>query len=166
MAKRKPIRRRAAPALRQVDVSQIVLSPSSIKWILSVLGTLVAFVIGYWTLWDRVQASLDARWRLESVQQAKDREQEAHYARIDAAIKAERTQSEAELKALAKRAEQGRAWVLWSVIDSRALNTEQFAVICNSLKRPGEVCLKFERDAMQYRQEAQEAKRAAQEAGK
>ena len=88
----RPVRRapRRAPArTREIDASQIVFSGRSIKWIVGLIGTALVAIIGWLTLWDRV----DARWRHESVQAAQDRA-------IAAEIAAAREKAASDTKAL------------------------------------------------------------------
>lgn len=136
-------------------LSRIAFSPTTIKWVAGVLSGIFALIVGWFAVWDRI----DSRWRHESVQAAQDKATAAE-------IKALADKAEAADKELARRAEAGRAWVFWSVIDSKAVNSSQWAELCKYLKRPGDVCARFEAEAQQYRQEATDAKRAAQAVGR
>lgn len=148
--------RKPAPARQQARRSdEFVVSSRMIRWAIGFVGAALAAIVAWFTIWDRI----DSHWRLETVQKAQDAKQKAE-------LDALRDKTDSDMKQLAKRAEVGRAWVLWSVMDSKATNATQFSEICKSLKRPGEVCAKYEQDAVQFRQEASDAKRAAQDAAK
>jgi dipeptide/tripeptide permease len=125
------------------------ISIGMVKWIVGFAVTGVGLVTGWFVVWDRI----DGHWRQESVQIAKDRESEAKEKQIHA-----------EIAAVSKKAEVGRAWVLWSVQDTKAYTAAQFAMICRALKQPE--CAQKDTDAAQFRQDASEAKRSASEAGK
>jgi hypothetical protein len=154
----KPRRRKNEKPVVVVDengLSRIAFSPSFIKWAIGVAAGLVGLVVAWNSLVDRIEN----HWRLESIQTAKD-------AKVDADIKAARDKAEQDTKALARRAEVGRAWLFYSLGDFRANSSQQWAQVCPALKQPREVCERWAADAMQARQEAAEAKRSATDAGK
>lgn len=126
-----------------------------LKWVLGILTSIIAVYFGWQQAWDRYEA----HWRLESVQAAKDKQ-------IEAQMKAIEDKATAENKALARRAEVGRAWLFYSLGDFRADNSQQWAQVCSALKQPPEVCEKWKADAQTARQEAAEARRAATATGK
>ena len=137
-----------------------------IKWVAGVVGGLALMAGAYWAASDRVMSAADARWRLEQVQAAKDKEDAAEKRRIDAEIKATREKSEADIKALAKKAETGRAWVQFSVIDSKADVSTKLVKICKGLKLPAEECSSWADDAKETREEAAMKKRAAEDSSR
>lgn len=130
------------------------ISSRNFKWTIGVLATLIGIYLGWQQAWERYEA----HWRLESVQSAKDKQ-------IETQMKAIEEKAAAETKALARRAEVGRAWLLYSLGDFRADNGQQWAQVCPALKQPPEVCEKWRADAAAARQEATEAQRAARAAG-
>ena len=141
---------------RKADAEpSFVFTSGQVKWALGLLAGLAALIIGWQQVWER----FETHWRLETIQASQDK-------RIDADIKAVREKAEADTKALARRAEVGRAWLFYSIGDFRADNSQQWAQVCPALKQPPEVCAKWLADAQQYRQEAADAKRQATEAGK
>lgn len=149
-AKRKRSRSSAPPAR-----DGFTLTSKQISWIIGTLASLFALFYGWTQVWDRIEA----HWRLESIQAARDKQ-------IDAAIASVKEKADADTKALAKRAEVGRSWLFYNLSDFRADNSQQWAQVCTALKQPAEVCAKWQSDAMQLRQEAQEAKRAASDTGR
>lgn len=126
-----------------------------LKWALGVLAGLFGLYLAWTQIWDR----FEAHWRLETIQTVRDKQ-------IDSEIKATKDKAESDTKALARRAEVGRAWLFYSLGDFRANNSQQWAQVCPALKQPREVCEKWAADAQQYRQEAADAKRQATESGK
>ncbi len=120
-----------------------------VRWVVGAVVTVIAALTGWFVVWDRI----DGHWRQESVQIAKDKEAEA-----------KEKQLRSEIAAVNKKAEVGRAWVLWSVQDTKAYTAAQFAMICRALKQAE--CAQKDNDAAQFRQDASEAKRSASEAGK
>lgn len=152
---------RPAPSGRDFTITA-----GTIKWVVGVILGFGALVTLYWQGSDRVTSALDARWRLEQVQASKDKEFAAEMKRVDSDIKSAREKEEQDIKALAKKAEVGRAWVLWRVIDGNANTAASFARICRALKLPADECARQDSDALMVRQEAAEAKRAATDAGK
>lgn len=153
--KPKATRKRRAVEIVGGDEPAVMLSPAAIKWGLSAVAAVLGVIVVWWQVWDRI----DAHWRLETVQAAQDKA-------LKADIQAAKDKADADVKELARRAEVGRAWLFWSVTDGKAVNTSQWAELCKFLKRPGDVCVKYEQDAAAYRQEAVEAKRAATAAGR
>lgn len=151
---RKTIRRR--PAIRRDDGDpSFAVTSRQIKWAIGLLGGIVGLYLGWQQVWDR----FDAHWRLESIQATQDKS-------VQIQMKAIEDKASAETKAIARRAEVGRAWLLYSLGDFRADNGQQWAQVCPALKQPPEVCEKWKQDAQQARQEAMDAKRQANEAGK
>jgi hypothetical protein len=151
-------RRRKEKSVVVVDehgFSRLAFSPAFIKWAIGVVAGLFAAIVAWNSLVDRIEN----HWRLESIQTTKD-------AKVDADIKSARDKAEQDTKALARRAEVGRAWLFYSLGDFRANNSQQWAQVCPALKQPREVCERWAADAAQHRQEAAEAKRSATDAGK
>lgn len=140
---------------RSDDDSLPQINPRWVKWGIGVITGMFGLFLAVLAVWDRVES----HWRLESIQKSNDQ-------KIAADFKAARDKSDADNKALARRAESGRAWLFWSVADAKAVNASQWAELCKFLKRPGDMCARYERDAEQYREEAAAAKRAAQDVGK
>jgi hypothetical protein len=147
--------RRRAVSVDENWILRVLLSPAVIRWGLSVFASILGIAYAWHQGWEKVES----HWRLESVQAAQDRA-------TAAAIKAVEDKADAADKELARRAEVGRAWVFWAVVDSKATNSSQWAELCKYLKRPGDVCARFEAEAQQYRQEAIDAKRTAQAIGR
>ncbi len=140
---------------------EFVISAGLIKWAISIGGGLVVLIGGWFVIWDRV----DTHWRLEQVQAAKDKEYAAEVKRLDNDVKAAREKAESDTKILAKKAETGRAWVLWGITDTKAYTASQFVRICHALKLPNEECARQEAEASAFRQEAADNKRTAQTTG-
>lgn len=126
-----------------------------VKWVVGILGGLLALFLA----WDQVWQKIEAHWRLEAVQAAKDKQ-------LDTQMKSIEDKAANDSKQIARRAEIGRAWLFYNLSDFRADNTQQWAQVCTALKQPPEVCQKWQADAAQLRQEAADAKRQANEAGK
>lgn len=145
---------------------EFVISAGMIKWTVGIVGGILTVVVAWFAVWDRI----DSHWRLESVQAANDK-------RIDADLKATKdkaaddfkiavAKAEQDTKALAQRAEVGRAWVRASVIETKAYTAAGFARICRALKLPAEECDKQKEEAAQFKVEATAAKTEALTAGK
>lgn len=153
-AKKKParvvVRNDEGPTSNDFAISARVL-----WWVGGGIGALLVGVVSWFTIWDRI----DTHWRLESIQTAKDKE-------IAATVQAARDKAESDVKQLTRRAEVGRAWLFWSINDSKADNAGRWSEACKVLKWPQQICSRYEADAMRYRQEEIEAKRTATEAGK
>lgn len=141
---------------------EFTVSAGMIKWLVGFLGGVVVLIGGWFVIWDRI----DTHWRLEQVQSAKDKEAAAEIRRIDADVKAAREKAETDTKLLAKKAETGRAWVIWSVQDTKAYTAAQFARVCRALKLPPDECARQDGDAQLFRQDATNAKHEAADAGK
>ncbi len=123
---------------------EFVISSGMIKWVVSIVGGLLVAYTGWKVVWDDIRTY----WRLETIQQAKDKE------------------TETKLKAVAQRAEVGRAWVFYSIADAKAFNAQQWATFCKALKLPSDACDQLKEQARQYHEEAVAAKSSANEAGK
>ncbi len=135
--------------------TEFTVSSKFIGWAIGVLAGLLGAIIAWNQLWDRI----DSRWRLETIQAAQDK-------KIAADIAAVKDKAETDTKRLAQRAEQGRAWLFWSITDSKAQSADQWATVCASLKLPVDTCGKFKQNAENLRQEALAAKRDATDASK
>lgn len=154
MARKTSKRRRGGR--REDDGSpNFVFTPRQVKWAIGLAAAIVGLYLGWQQAWDRYEA----HWRLESVQKSKDKQ-------IESEMKGIADKAAADNKALARRAEVGRAWLFFSLNDFRADNGQQWAQVCPALKQPPEVCEKWKADAQVARQEATEARRAATAAGK
>ena len=123
---------------------EFVISAGMIKWVVGVVGGIFVAYAGWKVVWDDIRTY----WRLETIQQAKDKE------------------TETRLKAVTQRAEVGRAWLFYSIADAKAFNAQQWSVFCKALKLPADACDQLKEQANQYRQEATAAKSTANEAGK
>jgi hypothetical protein len=67
---------------------------------------------------------------------------------------------------MARNAETGRAWVMFSVIDSKADISTKMVKICKGLKLPNEECSSWADDARETREEAATKKRDAEASSK
>jgi len=135
---------------------------NTIKWIVGCILGVGSLLFLYWAVTDK----LDARWRLEQVQAAKDKEYAAELKRVDSEVKAARDKAELDTKALAAKAEQGRAWLQWSVVDTRADISTKLALLCRGLKLTQSECDRWADDARRTQDEAARKKTAAEESGK
>ncbi len=135
--------------------AEFTISSNLIKWTVGIVGALLSVVVAWFAVWDRI----DSHWRLETVQAANDK-------RIDNDIKSAVQKAEQDTKAMATKAEVGRAWVRSSVIETKAYTASGFARICKALKIPGDECEHQKTEAEQFRVEAADAKRDALNAGK
>ena len=145
-----PRRKQAPPP----EPAGIRVTPSMAKWVVGFLGAVLTMVLAWWAVSDRIVTSLDARWRLEQVQAAKDKEQAQHDKQVDD-----------QIKNVAKRAEVGRAWVMFNVIDGTAKTAATFTRLCKGLKLAPETCNEFAEEARGAKVDAAAAKAAASAAG-
>jgi hypothetical protein len=141
------------PKPRQTVVQRKVIEPprqeltfraSTVKWLIGTLASLFLLYGGWKVVWS----DIDNHWRQEVIQVAKDKE------------------TDAKVKALAQKAESGRAWLFWGLGDFKASNQKQWAAVCPALKQSPDVCAQWKADALQYQQEAADAKRDATNIGK
>lgn len=123
---------------------EFVISAGMIKWAVGVIGGLFVAYAGWKVVWDDIKTY----WRLEAVQQAKDKE------------------TEVKLKAIAQRADVGRAWLFYSIADAKAFNAQQWATFCKALRLPQDACDQLRDQSKQYHDEANQAKSDANAAGK
>jgi hypothetical protein len=130
---------------------EFTISAGMIKWAVGIIGGVLTVLVAWFAVWDRI----DTHWRLESVASQKEKEQATHDKQVDL-----------QIQSVAKRAEIGRAWVIYNVADGKAYTAAQFARICRALTLPADECARQDADALGFRQEATEAKRQAAEAGK
>lgn len=142
---------RKKPVAQLEPPQEFTVSAGMIKWGVGIIGGLLTVLVAWFAVWDRI----DTHWRLESVASQKEKEQATHDKQVDM-----------QIQQVAKRAEVGRAWVLFSVADGKAYTAAQFARICRALRLPSDECIRQDADAQAFRQESIEAKRQAAEAGK
>ena len=126
----------------KIAAEPFVITASMIKWLVGVIGGIVVAYAGWKVVWDDIRTY----WRLEQVQQQKDKE------------------TEQKLKTIAQKAEVGRAWVFFSITDFKAEWREQQVDDCRSKK--GNDCARLSEKAAAARTEAAAAKAAALETGK
>lgn len=141
---------------------EFTISAGMIKWVVSVVGSLIVLVGGWFVVWDRI----DTHWRLEQVQAAKDKEYAAELHRIDNDVKAAKEKAEADTKLLAKKAEVGRAWVVWSIVDTKADISTKLVALCKGLKLSQSECDRWAEDARRAASEAERKKSAAEDSSK
>lgn len=142
------------------------ISPAMIKWLLGTLIALFTAIVLWWQVFDRV----DAHWRLEAIQKAKDD-------KIDADIKGVAAKADTDLKGaitkiendFAKYKEADRragAWTLYIVQDFRAAAEAKWAQDCVDRKRPADICRELDAKASEARARANEQRAAAMDSSK
>lgn len=179
MTKRRAVAKPRTPWPRpdELPAQEFAITPVMIKWTAGLVAAVLAAIVSWYVIWDRI----DAHWRLESIQAAKDKEIEAKVnaqkteieakvlaqkTEVDVRLKAQHDESEKGLKQMAVRAEVGRAWLFWSMTDLKAEQRERYVQLCKFLKWPSAECEKAQLEAVRARQEEMDAKRSAQNAGK
>lgn len=137
------------------DPQEITLSPRMIKWTVG----LVTGALGFFVLWSQVWDRIDARWRLETIQQAND-------AKVAAEISAVDKKAAEALSDHVKADNRSRAWTLFVIQDFRAAAETRWAEECLAKKLPADVCRELDRKATESRQRAAEARTKAMEASR
>lgn len=140
---------------KPAEQEDITISPAMLKWIVGVVGGLLAALVLWWQVWDRI----DSRWRLETIQKAKDDQ-------ADAAIKGVEAKAAADLAKHKEADRRGDAWTLFVIQDFRAAAETKWAEDCTKEKRPADVCRELDRKATDSRQRATELRGAAMAASK
>lgn len=153
--KTKPRDRRVLPVAVEPPPKEFTISASLIKWAIGAVAGLLTAIVTWFAVWDRI----DTHWRLETIQAAQDK-------KIEADIKSAREKADADTKRLAQRAEVGRSWLFYAVVDGKALTASYMLEMCKAMKRPEEVCSRFAKDETKFTQQAEQARSAAAEAGK
>lgn len=139
-------------AKKPAPQTEITISPATLKWLCSILAGLAAGLLVWWQVWDRV----DARWRREEVQVARD-------AKAEADLKALEAKAAAALATHSVSEQRARLWMLYVVQDFRASAETRWAEECVDKKRPADVCREAERKAAESRTRASEARTQAKD---
>ncbi len=134
---------------------EFTISASAIKWTAGVGASLLAALVAWFTVWERI----DTHWRQESVQKAQDQ-------KIEAQVKAVGDKAATDLE-IHKTAEARRsAWTLWFIQDFRAAAERKWAEDCIGAKKPSDVCREYQHRADATAREADSLKSVAKEASK
>jgi hypothetical protein len=134
---------------------EFTISAGMIKWLAGFVGLVLTAVVAWFAVWDRI----DTHWRLETVQAARDKDTATQIAAV-------KDKAEADTKALAKKAEVGRAWLFYGLADGKAYTAAQFARVCKALKLPADDCERQKEDATRFQRDADAAKQTAAATGK
>lgn len=126
-----------------------------IKWGVGLLASLLAGLVAWFTVWDRI----DTHWRQETVQKAQDQ-------KIEATVKAVADKAATDLESHKTAEARRSAWTLWFIQDFRAAAEMKWAEDCASAKKPADVCREYERRAAATAREADNLKAAAKDASK
>ncbi len=155
---------------RKPPPQSFTVSRAGLTWFVGIVGGLIVAYIGAMQIWDSIWTRVDARWRLEAVQKAKDE-------KVDAQIKGVAEKADADLKAavaeiktdISKYKEEDRrsgAWTSYMLQDFRAAAEAKWAQDCADRKRPADVCKELELKADEARKRANEQRALAMDASK